>query len=92
MRLLPILVICATSALLLSSCVSSRKYDEMESWKNRLQRDYDQTSGQAKALTSENTILRKSLDESERERKNNQSDLAISKSATSNSTPLTATC
>ncbi|MBL7790906.1 MAG: OmpA family protein [Saprospiraceae bacterium] len=79
MRLLPILVICATSALLLSSCVSSRKYDEMESWKNRLQRDYDQTSGQAKTLTSENTTLRKSLDESERERKNCQNDLALSK-------------
>lgn len=79
MRLLPILVICACSALFLSSCVSSRKFDEMEAWKNRLQRDYDESSNQAKLLGSDNTRLKKSLDESERERKNCQTDLALTK-------------
>lgn len=74
------LAFCSGIALIaLSSCVSSRKYNEMEAWKTRLQRDYDQSNQQVKSLQADNSKLKQNLDQSERERKNCQQDLATSK-------------
>lgn len=66
-------------ATFMTSCVSMRKYDDMENWKNRLQKDYDTVNGQAKTLQSDNTRLNQSLTQSERDRKNCETDLSTSK-------------
>lgn len=78
-RLLSYLMIALVGALSFSSCVSMRKYEDLEQRSNRLSNDYRESSEQLEAARAQANRLQERLGEAERQNTQLNQDLATSK-------------
>ncbi len=64
------------TATLLTSCVTARKYEDMEAWKNRVQKEYTEAKASLDACRAESAQLKERLGEVDRKVTQQTTDLA----------------